>query len=180
MIDSSTNIKDYIRRYQMLDDDTCTSAVNVLRDSKWAQHSYASGQVETTYSNDLAVTRADIPSVDRAISQSVSEYVSSYKWLPQRMDGRSGTRYQMYLPGTLMRPHVDHIKTLFGGSGGIPILTVLGQLNDTFTGGELMICGEELVLAPGEVIIFPSNFMFPHAVNELHTGERYSFVSWIW
>ena len=32
----------------------------------------------------------------------------------------------------------------------------------------------------GDVIIFPSTFLYPHKVNEVKKGIRYSFVSWAW
>jgi len=31
----------------------------------------------------------------------------------------------------------------------------------------------------GRVIMFPSNFMYPHTVNNVEKGCRYSIVSWI-
>ena len=30
----------------------------------------------------------------------------------------------------------------------------------------------------GDVIIFPSNFMYPHRVEPVTKGARYSYVSW--
>jgi predicted 2-oxoglutarate/Fe(II)-dependent dioxygenase YbiX len=30
----------------------------------------------------------------------------------------------------------------------------------------------------GDILLFPSNFMFPHEVKEITKGIRYSFVSW--
>ena len=31
---------------------------------------------------------------------------------------------------------------------------------------------------PGHVVIWPSNFMYPHAVEPVKKGIRYSVVSW--
>jgi len=31
----------------------------------------------------------------------------------------------------------------------------------------------------GSVIIFPSNFMFPHYVKKVTKGERYSIITWL-
>ena len=35
-------------------------------------------------------------------------------------------------------------------------------------------------LKQGSVLIFPSNFMYPHEVESITKGSRYSFVSWVW
>jgi predicted 2-oxoglutarate/Fe(II)-dependent dioxygenase YbiX len=64
---------------------------------------------------------------------------------------------------------------------GIPVLSILGALNDDYEGGELVFWeSEKINLKAGEVMIFPSNFMYPHRVDEVKSGTRYSFVSWVW
>jgi len=55
---------------------------------------------------------------------------------------------------------------------------VVGLLNDTFTGGEFYVNGVDMKLKKGDIIIFPSNFMYPHEVKTIKKGERYSYVSW--
>jgi predicted 2-oxoglutarate/Fe(II)-dependent dioxygenase YbiX len=56
----------------------------------------------------------------------------------------------------------------------------VGLLNDDFTGGEFVIGEKKINLTGGDIVMFPSNFMFPHKVNTINNGERYSFVSWVW
>jgi predicted 2-oxoglutarate/Fe(II)-dependent dioxygenase YbiX len=81
-----------------------------------------------------------------------------------------------------MKMHHDHIHTLFDGERkGVPILTVLGLLNDDFEGGDfLMFDDKKLNLSAGDIVIFPSNFMYPHSVTTVTKGTRYSFVAWGW
>ena len=31
----------------------------------------------------------------------------------------------------------------------------------------------------GDLIIFPSNFMFPHQVNKIKSGTRFALVTWV-
>jgi predicted 2-oxoglutarate/Fe(II)-dependent dioxygenase YbiX len=38
----------------------------------------------------------------------------------------------------------------------------------------------QLDLQAGDLLIFPSNFMYPHRVEPVTNGERYSFISWMW
>ena len=78
-----------------------------------------------------------------------------------------------------MLPHVDHIHSLFDGKEkGIPILSMVGLLNDNFKGGEFLICNKDINLKQGEVVVFPSVFLFPHEVKKIIKGDRYSFVVW--
>jgi hypothetical protein len=85
-----------------------------------------------------------------------------------------------YDSGTQMLSHYDHIYSLFNGTKkGIPVLSILGLLNDDFVGGEFVFWDDYIVpLKKGSIIIFPSLFLYPHKVNMVTTGERYSVVSW--
>ena len=78
-----------------------------------------------------------------------------------------------------MRPHIDHIHDIFDGkTKGIPVVSVIGCLNDDFEGADFMLCGEKIDLKKGDILLFPSNFMYPHQVTEATKGTRYSFVAW--
>ena len=80
-----------------------------------------------------------------------------------------------------MALHADHIHSIFDGERkGIPILSVLGVLNDDYEGGEFVLIDEKIDLSKGDIIIFPSNFMYPHKVEPVTKGTRYSYISWIW
>ena len=64
---------------------------------------------------------------------------------------------------------------------GIPTLSIVGCLNDNYDGGDFIMWEKEKInLKQGSVLIFPSNFMFPHRVNSIKKGTRYSFVSWVY
>jgi predicted 2-oxoglutarate/Fe(II)-dependent dioxygenase YbiX len=81
-----------------------------------------------------------------------------------------------------MKTHHDHIQSLFDGERkGIPVLSIVGLLNDDFDGGEFVFFDEHKVnLKKGDILIFPSIFIFPHRVAKVTKGTRYSFVSWAW
>jgi predicted 2-oxoglutarate/Fe(II)-dependent dioxygenase YbiX len=80
-----------------------------------------------------------------------------------------------------MALHADHIHSMFDGERkGIPILSVLGVLNDDYEGGEFYLIDKKTDLSKGDIIVFPSNFMYPHKVEPVTKGTRYSYISWIW
>ena len=57
------------------------------------------------------------------------------------------------------------------------------MLNNDYEGGTLCFKLDnkiiEMETKPGNLVIWPSNFMFPHAVKPLTKGVRYSIVSWM-
>ena len=62
------------------------------------------------------------------------------------------------------------------------ILTCSINLNDNYGGGETLILrgDSQVKVRPkeGKVIIFPSNFLFPHAITPVTSGTRYQAITW--
>ena len=72
--------------------------------------------------------------------------------------------------------HTDHSKD-------IPrTLSMILLLNNDYEGGQLSFRWNEEVLKietkPNRLIIWPSNFMYPHCVLPVTKGVRYSVVGW--
>jgi predicted 2-oxoglutarate/Fe(II)-dependent dioxygenase YbiX len=88
-------------------------------------------------------------------------------------------RLNRYKEGTTMREHYDHIHSIFDGKAkGVPILSIVINLNEEYEGAEFFCRDKEIKLKAGDILIFPSNFMFPHEVKECKKGIRYSIVAW--
>ena len=81
-----------------------------------------------------------------------------------------------------MKIHCDHIHSIFDGTKkGIPVFSVIGLLNDDYEGGKLVMFGDKKInTKEGDLIIFPSLFLFPHEVEPITKGIRYSYISWMW
>jgi hypothetical protein len=74
--------------------------------------------------------------------------------------------------------HVDHFAT-------IPrTMSCILLLNNDYEGGNLCFrnpdgSGEwEVEVKPNRMIIWPSNFLYPHTVKPVTKGKRYSVVAW--
>lgn len=53
-------------------------------------------------------------------------------------------------------------------------------LNDEYEGGEFAFFDREIMIRGGigSVIVFPSNFMYPHEIMPVTKGTRYSIITW--
>ena len=168
----------------------CDKAMKELKSVSWQQHKFynhstrdrkaLSGEKELEFSGD------HIPSHDEimmCVWQSILQYVEHYNfpWYPG-WAGHSNLKFNRYKKGTLMKEHCDHITDLFEGEKrGIPTLSVVGALNDNYSGGEfIMFQDKEIKFKKGELIIFPSNFLYPHEVKLVTKGTRYTYVSWVY
>lgn len=160
-----------------------------LEENKWYEHSYNNFHEKgIKYGKELLNDALNERFTDRycsTISKALNVYAERYfkitKLPPPIINGMSVPRINRYVEGTKMKLHFDNITSLFAKDVGSPILTVLGCLNDKteYSGGELFIFGDlQVECDKGDVIIFPSAFMYPHEVKEVIKGERWSIVNW--
>jgi len=72
--------------------------------------------------------------------------------------------------------------TDMGSSVPLRQLSLSVCLNNEFEGGEFVFdFPKQKVQYPqnvGDIIIFPSNFMYPHQVNQITKGTRYALIGW--
>ena len=54
-------------------------------------------------------------------------------------------------------------------------------IRDSYKGADLYFWEDYVItLGKGDILMFPSLFLYPHGVTEALEGERYSGVSWAW
>ena len=142
-----------------------------------------SGETESLMSSEL------IPSNDLLLKQLWIGIKNYYTYINSpyftRWQGFSHPRYNKYLAGKEMVFHADHVQSLFDGDRkGIPILSVVGLLNNNFKGGNFILYNDSkekiLKLKAGDLLIFPSIFIYTHRVSAVTQGTRFSFASWVW
>lgn len=175
----------FIRVYQY---DLAAQAEAVAALDGWTKHTWYNASTRTMHSEaekELDVRHiGDQPALFKDLTDVLVDAVGRY--CKELMTGASVTacsnvRLNRYPQGSVMRAHADHIHSLFDGQAkGIPAISIVGNLNGGYTGGELVLCGRPYALKPGEVIVWPSCFLYPHEVLEITEGTRYSFVSWAW
>jgi hypothetical protein len=81
--------------------------------------------------------------------------------------------YIKYEPGQHFMEHHDH------GFSYNCTLSLVAYINDNFEGGELFFRLQGITYIPkaGDVVLFPSNFMYPHQAKVVHSGTKYSLVT---
>jgi predicted 2-oxoglutarate/Fe(II)-dependent dioxygenase YbiX len=184
------NITDYIFKKNILSKQFCTSVIEKIKDEEWSKHqwyNYSNNSVKSEQTKELdilSITKELQEKFIPYISQVTEEYNNKFAMLDNIKTNRlvskiSPVRFNRYLEGTVMRKHYDHIHSIFDGENkGVPILSYVGNLNEEYEGGDLIICDQSMNLKTGDICIFPSCFLYPHEVTEIKNGTRYSFVSW--
>tara|TARA_R110000772_G_scaffold63647_1_gene142424 strand:+ start:159 stop:704 length:546 start_codon:yes stop_codon:yes gene_type:complete len=84
-----------------------------------------------------------------------------------------------YSPGGKYEIHTDHY------TDSPRHLSIIINLNDNYEGGDLVFTDQKgkeikrLKLGKGSIVFFPSNFMYPHGIQPITKGTRYSIVAWL-
>lgn len=154
-------------------------------DKSWDTHHWShyedgklASHVKDTKEDSFKVKPCENKDLFECVRKSVELYEQIYNF-EGMIKFVSPIRINRYLTGTEMKSHYDHIYSLFDGEKkGVPILSVVGLLNDNFSGGEFHFYDFNVPLEAGDILIFPSSFMYPHGVRKVTGGERWSFVNW--
>lgn len=84
-----------------------------------------------------------------------------------------------YKENSKFESHIDY------SIGGSRTLSFIYHINDDYLGGELIFENpmdrtNRIILKPqkNSLTIFPSNFMYPHTVCPVTSGERFTVVAW--
>jgi predicted 2-oxoglutarate/Fe(II)-dependent dioxygenase YbiX len=84
-----------------------------------------------------------------------------------------------YRVGGKYEVHIDHFSTT------ARCLSVIINLNDNYKGGNLVFTDQKEIeikrikLQKNSIVFFPSNFLYPHTIEPILKGTRYSIVAWL-
>jgi predicted 2-oxoglutarate/Fe(II)-dependent dioxygenase YbiX len=114
--------------------------------------------------------------IDKYIFASAAKCIQEYnlKFSHCNIQEDSGYELLKYPEGCFYVEHTDSFKARPRA------VSCSFILNDDFEGGEFAFFNKELKykLEKGDVLMFPSNFMYPHEVMPVTKGTRYSIITW--
>lgn len=186
-----TDLKDYAKLYKsVVPTDVCDKTVNEMNTIEFQEHQFYNANTGKSAprsgSRELEMSWGNVstkPSLNELINVMATKYIQDINmpWF-QRYQGWSHVRFNKYAETKQMALHCDHIHSMFDGERkGIPILSVLGVLNEDYEGGEFVLFDDYVLpFEKGDICIFPSVFLYPHMVKPVTKGTRYSYISWVW
>ena len=175
--DGLFSLKTYIKQYSsFVPADLCDQIVEYTHQypDRWDRAATVGED-----SNDRVCDTWDVRSsdyIDNTIFKYVTEACGAYVNEFPNFDISQDTGYQIlrYRPGGKYDyhtdQHVDYNREV----------TIIVNLNDEYTGGNLCHLKDSCItkMGKGDIIIFPSNFTYPHRITPVTSGIRYSVVTW--
>lgn len=85
-----------------------------------------------------------------------------------------GFQVLKYEKGQFYKTHID------SGLEINRVISVLLYLNDNYEGGETYFVRQNIKVKgkQGDILVFPSNYCYPHSAEEILSGTKYSVVTW--
>ena len=186
-----TDLQHYVKSFKgRINGDLCDTLIQEMKTIEFSQHTFNNKMTgenkPRSGSKELSVSWDDCPSksiLTKELWYVIHDYLTyiDMPWFVS-WSGYTPPRFNKYDEDKKMALHCDHIQSMFDGERkGIPTLSVLGVLNDDYEGGEfIMFDDTEIKFDKGDVLVFPSLFLYPHKVEPVKSGTRYSYISWVW
>lgn len=176
---SGTDLNQYIKSYKnavpkSVCDEIIKFANTPTRAAEWKPQEVVSGISGQRICDGFLVDNTY--SIDKTIFDCVSEalhlYCSDFPHFQPTTD--LGYTILRYSSGGRYKQHTDQSIDYNRA------VAMIINLNDDYAGGELHFLGGRFryKLDKGEIIMFPANYMYPHAITPIKLGTRYSIITW--
>ncbi len=106
-----------------------------------------------------------------SMNVAVKDYCTMYPMEP--LEYWESINLVKYFPGNHFQTHADD------GASYKSVVSLVGYLNDDYAGGEISFPAHDIIIKPdaGDLVIFPSNYMFMHRAMPVESGIKYSIVT---
>jgi hypothetical protein len=185
---STRKLEDFIKVYDnIITKDLCDKILDEYKNcDHWQQTLVGEGIIDTN-SRNCSVVQLSSPEIidnnfeirkfiDVELHQQLLEVVKKYSEEFSQFAPSIDTGYDLlrYETGQFYKQHTDSfLQQQRSISCSICI-------NDDYCGGEFAFFDREIMVKgeKGSVIVFPSNFMYPHEIMPVTKGTRYSIITW--
>lgn len=176
-------LKDYIMVIKdLVPHELCDHIVNQAPDDSPYWHKATVSRenlIDTTSRNCDTLSLSclnEFKDIDNQLFVVAAEAIQTYhkKFSHVNCDTDTGYDLLRYKTGGFYVQHTDSFKQQQRS------VTASLMLNDDYEGGEFAFFDRELKykLNKGDVIMFPSNFMYPHEIMPVTSGTRYAIITW--
>lgn len=184
------NVDDYVVTDNFMPKAFCEEYIEKITKHKWEKHVWTQHDKPDEFFSreneelDVLDIQGELHELlSPYVFQAINNYQSKFQTPEMKVQavpiGQYSTpRLNRYSKGQGMAKHQDHISSLFKNWEGIPVLSIVGVFNDDYEGGDFMLRDKKIDLKTGDILMFPSLFIYTHEVTLVTKGVRHSFVSW--
>jgi predicted 2-oxoglutarate/Fe(II)-dependent dioxygenase YbiX len=170
---------EYIKVYPVFTKDQCKQFIDIYdKDLFQARSATPSGDIVMKNHRDCSLKIVkENKLMDDMLEECLNMYRTSFKFVP--MMKRVDSQFLRYDVNGKFNTHIDHYNL----SPRTVSMSIM--LNDEYMGGNFQFWDmsgktiiKEIQAVTGDVLLFPSNFLYPHSVAPITMGTRYAIVNW--
>lgn len=185
---SKKSLEDYIFTLDnVVPEELCNRILEEYQESSfWIPSSVGGGNVDNQIRNcDIINISTDSvlqenfdvrKKLDEDFYICASNAINEYRKLFPEVASEIDTGYDLlrYREGQFYIQHTDSFKAQQRS------VSCSFLLNEDYDGGEFAFFDREIIIkgGKGSIVMFPSNFMFPHEIMPVTSGTRYSIITW--
>ena len=180
------NIKDYIVVLRnIVSSDLCNAILKEYKNTdEWEKANTAGGVQTKVRSCDtigmslphIMQNNKERARLDAEMFKCAAECIQKYNKKFKEAHIQEDTGYELlrYNKGEFYTQHVDTFLS------DPRLVSCSFHLNDDYEGGEFGFFdrSKKIKAAKGDVVMFPSTFMYPHEIMPVTAGTRYSIITW--
>lgn len=178
-VTSNNSIVEFIKTYPVFTNDQCKQMIDLYdKDLFQAKSAAPSGDRVMKNHRDCSLKIVkENKLMDDLLEECLNMYRQSFRFVPilKRID----SQFLKYDINGRFNTHIDHY------AGAPRTLSMSIMLNDEYMGGNFQFWDmsgktiiKEIQAVTGDVLLFPSNFLYPHSVAPITMGTRYAIVNW--
>lgn len=183
----SKSLQDYIKVFDnIVTDELCDAILKEYApNGEWSPTRVGEGEVDRDIRNvdAIPISRSEVIGsnftrrmIDNELFKCAAEAIAQYneEFPEARIESDSGYDLLRYATGQFYKQHTDSFKS------HPRAVSCSFALNDDYEGGEWAFWNKEIKIRvkKGSVVMFPSNFMYPHEILPVTKGTRYSIITW--
>jgi len=185
---SKKSLEDYIFTLDnIVPEELCNRILKEYHDcSFWTPTSVGDGNIDNQIRNCDVINISESvvlqknfdvrKKIDEDFYLCASKVINEYRNLFPEVASEIDTGYGLlrYKEGQFYIQHTDSFKSQQRS------VSCSFMLNDDYEGGEFAFFDREIIIkgSKGSIVMFPSNFMFPHEIMPVISGTRYSIITW--
>jgi len=178
-VTSNYSVLEYVKVYPVFTKEQCKQFIELYdKDLTEARSATATGDRVLKNHRDCSLKIVkENKLMDDLLEECLSMYRQSFRFVPNL--SRVDSQFLKYGVNGRFNTHIDHY------AGAPRTLSMSIILNDEYMGGNFQfwdMSGETIIkdipAVTGDVLLFPSNFLYPHSVAPITMGTRYAIVNW--
>ena len=181
------NLKDYIFQQSLFTNEFCDLVVNEFCQENFLRDAHHNSS-KTRFLGELflsdevinkknSYTRKKIQNeIINNIKLAVEDYCVYLDIDRAPVAEHCGISFRKMIEGDHYNQHIDEAVGLNNYK-----ITISISLNDDYEGGHLNFFNDTFTIKhkKGDIVMFPSTFLFPHSVSKVEKGTRYQLMTWL-